>query len=649
MTFLAPIAGVVAGAIALPILTAFYLLKLRRRPVRVSSTMLWADAVRDVQVNVPFRWLRPSWMFLVHLLVLALLVLAIARPVIDAAGPGSGRVILVIDRSASMNARDTGAGTRLDAARARALEIARELGSSRPEFTVVAYAADAAVMGRPTDNPDELARQLDAIEPTDQPDDLERALTLVSSLARQPDTAEDAEPARPLVVVLSDGGREPDRPLALAGGDPRFERVGPDPDAPRRNTGIVAIAAERDADDPVLARVFVRLLNASRDPYAVPLELLVNGEVADRTAVRVPGAGETHPGELGRSFEVRAPEAALVEVRAERRDALPADDHAAVVLPAARLPSVLLVAPGGEGAPEPDPFLLDVLSEMRLGQLRTVTPGTYARFAGSLGSFNAAVFDRVSPPSRPPIPSLSFGAAPPGLALGPAADARAARIVEWDRAHPALADLTLEPVLVGERLALPERPPAGYDDLRVLARTADAPVIVEARAGAARHVVVAFGVSQSSWPAHFGFPIFVAATIERLAPRAGAAEGEAVTTADPARLRAPPGAGEVRLEGPAARSARVSPSGFAEFGRLPRAGVYRAAAAAGPDAALAVNLADPGESAIRTADRLVLAGQPAPARSGERAGPRELWPALVLAAFALLLLDWALYTLLMRA
>ncbi|MEZ6317973.1 MAG: VWA domain-containing protein [Phycisphaerales bacterium] len=363
MTFLTPIAGIAAGAVALPVLIAFYLLKLRRRPVRISSTMLWEGAVRDVQVNVPLRWVRASWMLLVHLLVLALFVLAIARPVIEAPGERTGRVILLIDRSASMNATDAG-GSRLAAAKARAGEIVRELSSQRPEFTVVAYAADAVVLGRPADSPDEIARQLASIEPTDQPDDIERALTLVDSLARDVAVTDESAPAAPLVVLLTDAGRLADRPLALAGGDARFERVGPDPDADRRNTGIAAIAAERDADDPILARVFVRLVNASRDPVAVPVILSVDGSEVERTAVRLPGASGTELGELGRTFEARVPDAAVVEVRLDRVDALAADDRASVILPAARLPSVMLVAPGRRGRPHPDSFLLDVLNEM---------------------------------------------------------------------------------------------------------------------------------------------------------------------------------------------------------------------------------------------------------------------------------------------
>ncbi len=51
-------AGLIAAALTVPVLLLFYFLKLRRRQVRVSSTLLWANAMQDMQVNTPFRWLR---------------------------------------------------------------------------------------------------------------------------------------------------------------------------------------------------------------------------------------------------------------------------------------------------------------------------------------------------------------------------------------------------------------------------------------------------------------------------------------------------------------------------------------------------------------------------------------------------------------
>src|SRR5262249_55611964 len=106
VTFLSPLTAIVAAAVTVPALLVLYFLKLRRRAVRVSSTLLWERAVQDLQVNTPFRWLRASWILLLQLLLLGLLVTALGRPAIDA-GPAAGpRVILLVDRSASMSALD---------------------------------------------------------------------------------------------------------------------------------------------------------------------------------------------------------------------------------------------------------------------------------------------------------------------------------------------------------------------------------------------------------------------------------------------------------------------------------------------------------------------------------------------------------------
>src|SRR3954468_2693370 len=94
--------GIAAAAIAIPALLVLYFLKLRRREMPVSSTLLWKKAVQDLQVNAPFQRLRRNLLLFLQLLLLLLLLLAFSRPVTNyTPGAGSTSVIL-IDRSASM-------------------------------------------------------------------------------------------------------------------------------------------------------------------------------------------------------------------------------------------------------------------------------------------------------------------------------------------------------------------------------------------------------------------------------------------------------------------------------------------------------------------------------------------------------------------
>jgi len=147
LTFLTPLAGIIAASITIPALLLFYFLKLRRRPLRVSSTMLWEQAVQDLQVNAPFRMIRFSWLLLIQLLALACLILAAARPALDLPSLGSGRLILLIDRSASMSAEDVGPEasprTRLEEAKRRAIELLDRAHGSGARVMVVAFSSNA--------------------------------------------------------------------------------------------------------------------------------------------------------------------------------------------------------------------------------------------------------------------------------------------------------------------------------------------------------------------------------------------------------------------------------------------------------------------------------------------------------------------------
>jgi len=106
MEWLTPLMGLYAAAAAVPLLLLLYFLKLKRRETAVSSTLLWKRAVRDLQVNAPFQRLRRNLLLLLQLLALTAMLLALAGPVLALRrGPGR-RYVLLIDRSASMNATD---------------------------------------------------------------------------------------------------------------------------------------------------------------------------------------------------------------------------------------------------------------------------------------------------------------------------------------------------------------------------------------------------------------------------------------------------------------------------------------------------------------------------------------------------------------
>lgn len=671
MTLLTPLTALLAAAVALPALLTLYFLKLRRRPVRVSSTMLWEQAVHDLQVNAPFRMIRPSWLLLLHLVILSLLLLALARPAIDSGGAPSSRVFLLIDRSASMSATDMpGGGSRLEAAKARAIELAEAMtaGADAPEFTVIAFAHDALVAAAPTRRLAAVRGAVAAIEPTDQPGDPERALELVEALSGGA-ADESGDTQRPVAILLSDGGDVTGTLISL-GTELAYEPIAPDAEtleAARGNVGITAVSALRDIDDPALVRLFVRLANTGTATSAATVSVLRGSEIASRTAVSVPARAEDGtPGEAARTIDLRDSAGGPLTLALNRDDPLRADDTAWIVLPPPAAPAILFVAPADDrGEPAPDAFLADVLDALRTRGVRTVTARDYNSFASNdLRAFDIIVLDRVTPERAPPSPSLSFGATLPSLLPeGGSPRARTARdgaagFVSWTRAHPVTQDLALDAVQVSRWIELPSAGDTPTDEAVIteLALGPTGPFIIEAQDAGVPRIVVAFPLQSSNWTLDFSFPIFVAAAVDELAAAtAGGDRGLWFPTNVAAQVRGlggfvAPGE-EVSLapiasttdDPPRDRTLRVGPGGGAtiDLGIIPRAGLYGVAARSS-QRLVAINLADPGETALTVRREIDAGGEPAPSVESV-SGPREIRSWFVLGAAVLLALEWLVY------
>lgn len=717
MTLLQPFSAIIAGAIAGPILIALYLLKLRRRPMRVSTIAFWARAAEDLQANVPFRWLRPSWLLLLHLLILALLVLALGRPVAEMPGVGgASRVVLLIDRSASMTARDMPEGaSRLDAAKTRAKALARELMSaaSGRAVAVVAFAHEPQALTRFTRARSSVLEAIDSITPTDQAGDLPAALELVEAfIAPRAEDESDSEPAG--IILVSDGSFEGLPERAIRGGNVRLEAIAPPAASPEAatakigapasakgvaaqaasyepNLGLIALSARRDYQDPLLVRVFARVLNAGVASRTSVLTLSLNGRVVERRAIDVPGATtppsaatgappvngtNPAPGENSvtpsnvatLTFDLPAPDGGVVTVSLPGGDALASDDLAATVLGPAARPAIALVrpVPTPNAPPRVSDFLLDdALAELNAKALRTLTPAeAEATFAAADAPFDLVIYDRVTPTRVPRIPSLSFGAGLPimGLALSSSdaaspvdvsrATMPAQPILAWDRTHPILRYVPLDSVIVEPAPPFAAAAPPEGVSIADLARGASSPLIRLADDRGTRRLVVAFDLAGSNWQMQVGFPIFLASAVDYLTLRGEASVGRAFTTSQPVTLSLRPAAATSRvvLDGPTKLeldASRAAPDARElSAGALERAGVYLIESPRILERAIAVNLLDATESSLRVDRSLTLPGTTA--ATSDRAGQRELWPWFVIAAAVLLFIEWFVYGARMR-
>src|ERR671933_2940489 len=104
MNLLAPL-GLLLG-ITLPVVVIFYLLKVRRHDEEVSSTFLWNDLIRDLAAHEPLQRLKWRLLLVLQLLALGLITFAVARPFSEQIGRKPVQAVLLLDGSASMQARD---------------------------------------------------------------------------------------------------------------------------------------------------------------------------------------------------------------------------------------------------------------------------------------------------------------------------------------------------------------------------------------------------------------------------------------------------------------------------------------------------------------------------------------------------------------
>jgi len=640
MTLLAPWNMVVAASIAIPALLILYMLRLRRRRLRISSSLLWTGSVRDLEGNVPFQRVRPSWMFFLQLLALLLLLLAMGDPVLTGGTAPAMRTVIAIDTSASMSIRvgdGDDAPRRFDLAIAEAQRLARQAlvpGSNREVMLVVLGARPRLLLG--FDQRLAAARAaLSEVEPTDEPLDATASLRFVQSLLRGSEFAGTAE-----VVILSDGafsgvGAVGGRSVDIPG---RVRWVDLSADAPPPvNLGIVAIGARRDPEETQRVGLIVTLATNAPQRIDTILEVLVNGRVAATRSVRIGGDDP----ETVERFELNIPGPATIIARHRASDALVADDSAAIVLDRPRRPAIALV----HAAPAPDPWLRRLLEDLDLEELQVIEADDDD--AAEIPErrrelLDLVIFDRVAPARWPSVPLLIVGAAGPELERTARAGSGARRILAWDRTHPLLRHAVLDDLAftAAARTLAPS-------DARVLATDAEGASLFTLRRSGAEHVVLNFSPAQSTWPADVSFAIFGRNLIDFVVTDGYGAIGRFARAGDTLDLVAE--SERIELRGAAPRTVRAQPGQVVQVPVPSRVGMYEVDGARGVER-LAVNLLSREESlrrreAAADAGAEIEFGVAAADDDGAEASEtgRSIARWLLLAAFAVLVTEWLLY------
>lgn len=644
MSFLTPIAAAIAAGIVLPLLFILYFLKLRRAPRQIASTLLWQRTVRDLQVNAPFQRLRVSLLFFLQLLIVALLLLALGGPVFESSVPESSRLILLIDRSASMSARDDadGARTRLDQAKQAASEIVRRLEQAGGERAamVIAFGSRAQVVHPFDSNATRLERAISSIEESDETADFDAALKLAEAFASGGDEETGALPA---ITLLSDGAvAMPSARFSVRAGDFRFVRVGPEPDATVENRGIATFEARRAFDDAGLIEAFVRVVNSGSTPFRTSLSIRVGDRVVHTESIEIPAAESDQPGEFPIATSFRLEGGAVLTASLTGGDVLSADDIAAVVMPPSVQPRVLAISADG-GL---DPYLEGLLSVFDAASIRILRHDSVEAQSVSSASIaldvDLVVFDGVAPSGYPSVPSITFGAYPPESEPRQGTTSGGQRILSWNRQHALMRNVELDELVFSSPVVY--EPPA---DAVILAQGREAPMITLVRRNDQPHIFVGFTLAQSNWPILPSILVFTQNLLDRVGLGTTGQNGRSVRPGDPVTVRPLPGTRAVSMRGPNG-VARTWTIGDGEtvmtLPPVTAVGLYSVEGVPAADERIAVSMLSDLESDVRTRMSVRVNAQEIAGGDIDRVASRELWPWFVLAAFVLFIIEWIVYS-----
>ncbi|MCS6915561.1 MAG: VWA domain-containing protein [Myxococcales bacterium] len=630
-----------AGAAAL---TMLYLLRQRRRRLEVPFLRLWEQVLRQSEATTLWQRMQRWLSLLVQLLILSLLVLALGDPRLGAS-PRGRTLVLLIDASASMQAKGGDGRSRFDLAVEQARHLVRHLAGD-DTAVVVALDSQPAPMGGLSQNERELLQQLDAVRVQDGPADLLRGLQLAQDLS--------AGRPNPQVVLFSDGGFDEATLAAVpAGLDLRFQ---PLPDGAARmaaaegNLAITSFAVRRYRRNRLGYEVLVELAafgpSGGSDGPSVPVELEIRqeGETVDLQQLTL------RPGErLRRLYPNLGGSGTRLEARLRRRsggDLLPLDDTAYALMPQRRRQRLLLVSRGNlflEGA------LLSISAgEENQIEIEKVAPAAYDPLQAA--RFDIVLFDAFTPPEPPAAHALYLDPQGPGSPLPIVETVVAPLVTDVAKEHPVLRWVTLKDLNISRASVFR----LGPNDV-ALASMLRRPILaaLERQQGGKvrRAVLVGFDIRRSDLPLRVAFPLLLVNALDWLA---GEVTDEALRFTTGQTWRIPLAD---RAAAPTGEADLVLPDG----GRVPvpvhegvalyhgqRVGFYELQSRGQRPVLLSANLFNPVESTVRLRTELAV-GEGAARRvlpqpeMGRRAVRRALWPYLLLLCLLLLFLEWWSY------
>lgn len=583
MEFLNPTA--LYGLLALPLLLVPYLIRRKPRRVLFSSLLLMSESAGRPNVQ-PWGRLRLPPLFFLQLLLLALFILALAEPVFTTL---PSHVAMVIDNSASMQTRE-GEATRFALAQAKARALLSEVAA---DGQVDIYLTTPRLARARTGalGPSEAAAVINGLEPYDMGDAPIDYKTVLARLAQ--------EHKYQRVYMVTDHSVRGQNSVI------RGTLVG----SAKNNFALTSFSVRRTALANASTSAHLEVGNFSPKEERLKIVVRGGGTVIGRRDITV-GAGATASATLA-----GLPAHSYYEAEIENVDALALDNRRFAVGSAATSLRMLAVTP------RPQEFTN--LRAIPGVSLEVIAPDDYEKT--ERGGYGLEIFHFAAPATLPRTPALFILPPDANRLVDQSSAVSQPTISGWREPHVLTRYVNF--ALFRPAYARPLKPKTPADPVVEISQ---GPIALAIERASARQLILGFDPFPYLGRENLPMSIFTLNLIDWFF-KEGGSQGRAT--------------GESLALGAGANQAIVTPKGNrtvtanepAVFAETYYQGIYQVPRGAGKEL-VAVNLQDAGESDLRAAAVIDIAGDES--NSARLPALSSYWPYLLLAALALLLLEW---------
>ncbi|MGB7343064.1 MAG: BatA and WFA domain-containing protein [Pirellulaceae bacterium] len=640
---------IVMGAVPLGIIL-LYFLKLRREPVEVPSTYLWARTVEDLHVNSLLQRLRRNLLLLLQLLAVLLAVLALLRPGHRGEMSGQGRSVYLLDTSASMLTEDVGDDANRFAKAKRLIGERIDLMNDTDQSMLVTFSDRAEVLQSFTSDRGRLRDALERADVTNRPTDILGALKAADGLANPKRTSEvgdvndvqvaDEMPAD--LLLFSDGGFQPVTEFDLGNLKPEYIGIGGETVA---NLAITAFSAERNVEKPSEVQAFATVINYGDVETSSTVSLFVENTLIDASTVSlIPGE------ETGVSFAMQSEEAVSLRLAIDAKDPFMLDNVAYAGLTPMKTVSVLVIT---EGNTPLDLGLATEKSEkicVKDIQFPSYLKTDEYKQRSETGVDDLIIYDRCAPETMPATNTFFIGSLPPGDKWKWTTQSGPVVLIDLDRTHPLMRYLEVYSLLIFSGRAI-----EGPSGTTALIDADVGPMLSIAPRDGYQDLVLGFeiisqdesGVTQANtnWYAERSWPVFVLNVLRYLAGAAEASGAPSHQPGETVQVRVESALPEVMVGrvGTQLQKKRPGPSGVVEIVDTETPGNYRVEADEKLADLFSVNLFDPRESDLGVVPSVDFGYEAVEAATGGIESRREYWRLLLIVMLVLLAAEWWLY------